>query len=226
VIGSVLVAHRQPLDRESDSRLRGSVSQAAPVLANPRHLAIAQSRAATDVLTGLPNRRSVDDTLRRMLAQADRTLTPFSIALLDLDRFKQINDTYGHDRGDDVLAGLASLLRSVLRASDFAGRSGGEEFVLFLPGTGREEAVMVAEKVRRNLRELNVAGVDTRITTSIGIATFPDDAGTPEALMRSADRALYAAKQAGRDRVEASARDGVVTLNDVAPELARTLDPG
>jgi diguanylate cyclase (GGDEF)-like protein len=205
VIGSVLVAHPQPLDQESDSRLRATVTQAAPVLANLRNLAIAQSRAATDALTGLPNRRSVDDTLRRLLAQADRTVTPLSVALLDLDHFKQINDTYGHDRGDDVLAGLASLLRSELRASDFAGRSGGEEFVLFLPNTGRDEAVAVAEKLRRNLRRMRVAGISTQITTSIGIATFPDDAATPENLMRTADRALYSAKQAGRDRVEASA---------------------
>jgi len=218
VIGAVLVAHRRPLDRESDDRLRGSVSQAAPVLANLRNLAIAESRAATDALTGLPNRRSVDDTLRRLLAQADRTVTPLSIALLDLDHFKQINDTFGHERGDDVLAGLASLLRSALRASDFAGRSGGEEFVLFLPNTGRDEAVAVADKLRRNLRRITITGIDSQITASIGIATFPDDATTTETLMRSADRALYTAKQAGRDRVQASgATPGRGPLVELAP---------
>jgi diguanylate cyclase (GGDEF)-like protein len=204
VIGSVLVGHDDRLSSEADGRLQDTVSQAAPVLANLRNLALAESRAATDALTGLPNRRSVDDTLRRMLAQADRSDRPFSIVLLDLDHFKQINDTCGHDRGDDVLAALAALLRSELRASDFAGRNGGEEFVLFLPDTDRPGAFNLAEKTRRSMHKLRVAGVERAITGSFGIAAFPDDATTAEGLMRIADRALYAAKQQGRDRVASS----------------------
>jgi diguanylate cyclase (GGDEF)-like protein len=204
VIGSVLITVDQPLHGAANARLQQSVGAAAPVLANLRNLAIAESRAATDVLTGLPNRRTVDDTLRRMLAHADRNISPLSVAVLDLDHFKQINDTYGHERGDDALAALAALLRSELRTSDFAGRSGGEEFVLFFPDTGSEQATIVADKVRHGVRKLRIDGIDRAITASIGIATFPGDATGPEALMRSADRALYAAKQHGRDRVETS----------------------
>jgi diguanylate cyclase (GGDEF)-like protein len=202
VIGSVLVEHEHALSRGADARLSESVAQAAPVLANLRNLAIAEVRAATDALTGLPNRRTVDDTLRRMLAQAHRTSTPFSVALLDLDHFKQINDTYGHESGDNVLAALAALLHAELRVSDFAGRSGGEEFVVFLPNTSRSDAVAVADKIRVGFHALRIATVDRTITTSIGVASYPDDASTPEALMRIADRALYSAKQLGRDRVE------------------------
>jgi diguanylate cyclase (GGDEF)-like protein len=205
VIGAVLVAPEQPLDGETDARLVDSVGAAAPVLANLRNLAIAESRAATDVLTGLPNRRTVDDTLRRMLAHADRNFTSLSVALLDLDHFKQINDDFGHERGDDALAALAALLRTELRASDFAGRSGGEEFVFFLPDTVTHDALAIADKIRRGVQKLRIDGIDRGITASIGVATFPGDAASPEALMRAADRALYAAKKNGRDRVEVAA---------------------
>ncbi|HKP18818.1 MAG TPA: diguanylate cyclase [Gaiellaceae bacterium] len=202
VIGSVLVSHDQRLNGVSDRRLDDTVTQAAPVLANLRNLAIAENRAATDVLTGLPNRRSVDDMLRRLVAQADRAISPLSIVLLDLDHFKQINDAYGHDRGDDALAAAATLLRSELRNGDFAGRSGGEEFVLFLPDTNRDGAITVAEKLRKAMHKLRIPGIERSLTGSFGVSTFPDDAATPEGLMRIADRALYKAKQVGRDRVE------------------------
>ena len=204
VIGSVLTEHREPLADGDRERIAQSVAQSAPVLANLRNLAIAETRAATDALTGLPNRRAVDDTLLRMLAQAGRSFNPLSVILLDLDHFKLINDTHGHDRGDEVLAAFGARLREVLRDSDFAGRSGGEEFVLFLPGTDRTGAVRLAEKVREVMRGLRVSGVDRDVTASFGVACFPDDAVDAQALMRSADRALYAAKRGGRDRIEAS----------------------
>jgi diguanylate cyclase (GGDEF)-like protein len=213
VIGSVLVEHAEQLTHEADARLHASVAQAAPVLANLRNLAIAQDRAATDALTGLPNRRSVDDTLRRMLAQAARAGAPLSIAMLDLDHFKQINDNYGHESGDNALAALATLLHAELRTSDFAGRNGGEEFVIFLPDTERPNAITVVEQIRRKLHTLQIPGIDRQITASIGVATFPDDATTPETLMRLADRALYNAKQLGRDRVETI----TTTSNDPIP---------
>lgn len=202
VIGSVLVTHPEQLSVDGQRRLIESVSQAAPVLANLRNLNLAESRASTDALTGLPNRRSVDDTIKRMLAQAGRASSPFSLAVLDLDHFKQINDTLGHERGDDVLAAFGALVRSEIRESDLAGRTGGEEFAILLPGTDRQGAVLLAEKVRTALHRLRVKGVDRPITASFGIATFPDDAIDAATLMRIADRALYAAKRQGRDRVE------------------------
>ncbi len=204
VIGAALVEHATPLSAGDRERVAVSVSQASPALANLRNLAIAETRAATDALTGLPNRRAVDDTLLRMLAQAGRSFDPLSVILLDLDHFKTINDTYGHDRGDEVLAAFGARLREVLRAGDFAGRSGGEEFVIFLPDTDRTGAVRLAEKLRSQMHGLTVRGVEETITASFGIACFPDDAVDGATLLRSADRALYTAKSRGRDRIEAS----------------------
>jgi diguanylate cyclase (GGDEF)-like protein len=205
VIGAVLVAHGGPLGEDAQVCLRDTGARAAPVLANLRNLAIAESRAATDALTGLPNRRSVDEALVRMLALAGRTKTRLSVGMLDIDHFKEINDNYGHDRGDDVLAALGGLLRAQGRASDFCGRYGGEEFVFVLPDTGRTEAVNVAEKIRTSIHKLQIAGVERPITASIGIATYPDDAGSMDTLMRAADSALYTAKNAGRDRTHTPA---------------------
>jgi diguanylate cyclase (GGDEF)-like protein len=206
VIGSVLVAHRDAMSELARRRVDESVTQAAPVLANLRNLAIAETRAATDVLTGLPNRRNVDDTLKRLVAHAERTASPLGVILLDLDHFKQINDTYGHERGDEVLAAVGALLRAELRGHDFAGRSGGEEFVAFLPETDRADAIRVAEKVRLALHRLTIRGLDHAVTASFGVSAMPDDAGDGATLLRLADRALYAAKQAGRDRVETTSR--------------------
>jgi diguanylate cyclase (GGDEF)-like protein len=200
VIGSVLVNH--PKADDIGPRVRESVSQAAPVLANLRNLAIAEIRAATDALTGLPNNRAVQDTLRRMVAHAGRAVSPLSAALLDLDHFKRINDTLGHGRGDEVLAAVAATLRSSLRDSDFVGRYGGEEFLLLLPDTGKREARLVAEKVRVAVEATAVHNLDLKVSASLGVATLPDDCGDADTLLRAADRALYAAKGGGRNRVE------------------------
>jgi diguanylate cyclase (GGDEF)-like protein len=203
VIGSVLVSHPAPLADNDREVITRSVAQAAPVLANLRNLAIAERRAATDALTGLPNSRSVQDTLKRMVAHASRAIAPLTAVMLDLDHFKQINDRYGHGRGDDVLAAVGSVLQATLRASDFVGRYGGEEFLILLPDTGRDEARVVAEKIRAAISTIVIA-IEQPITASLGCAVFPEDAGDPETLFRAADRALYAAKANGRNRVEVS----------------------
>ena len=202
VIGSILVNHPDPPGGQDPLRIRESVTQAAPVLANLRNLAIAEVRAATDALTGLPNTRAVQDTIKRMVAQASRTVSPLSAALLDLDHFKRINDAYGHSRGDEVLAAVAMVLRSSVRESDFVGRYGGEEFLLLLPDTGRDQAAIVAEKVRAAVAGLGLAGINQPVTASLGVAAVPDDAADADTLVRAADRALYAAKGNGRNRVE------------------------
>ena len=121
VIGSVLMTRASLCSPLEQQRLRDSVAHAAPVLANLRNLAIAELRAATDSLTGLPNKRAVGDTLKRMLAQAARTLTPVCLLMLDLDHFKNVNDRFGHPVGDQALAGVGTALQSVLRDGDFAG---------------------------------------------------------------------------------------------------------
>jgi diguanylate cyclase (GGDEF)-like protein len=200
VIGSVLVEHTRMLHADEHRRIQDTVSQAGPTLANLRNLALAEARAATDSLTGLPNRRAVQETLKRMMGQAGRTLAPMAVLLLDLDHFKQINDTYGHDRGDAVLAAVGEVLASALRTSDFVGRNGGEEFVALLPDTGIEGAMEAAEKLRAAIGRLALPGIDRPVTASVGAAVYPHTAADAESLLRLADRALYAAKAGGRNR--------------------------
>ncbi len=202
VIGSVLVNRALPYRPIERQQIRDSVAQAAPVLANLRSLSIAELRAATDSLTGLPNKRAVGDTLKRMLAQASRTLSPLTLLTLDLDHFKDINDRYGHPVGDQALANVGAALRSAIRDSDFAGRQGGEEFVVMLPGTGIDGALLTAEKIRAAIAEISLPGVDLSLTASVGLAAYPEHALSSERLERLADAALYIAKRSGRDRVE------------------------
>ena len=214
VIGSVLVRNERPLVGDERERIADSVSQASPVLANLRNLAIAESRAATDALTGLPNSRSCRDNLKRMVAHAGRTLSPLSAVMLDLDHFKQVNDRFGHGAGDGVLASVGEALTSKLRGSDFGGRYGGEEFLVLLPGTDQSGALALAEKLRAAIEALEFQQPELQVTASFGIATYPLDALDADALVRMADRALYAAKAQGRNRVElvdSSARQDAVS---------------
>lgn len=202
VIGSVLLQRGQGFDTTERDLIRDSVGQAAPVLANLRNLALAELRAATDSLTGLPNKRAVGDTLKRMIAQASRTFTPLALLSLDLDHFKAINDTYGHPVGDQALAGVGSALRATIRESDFAGRNGGEEFLVALPDTDLVGATTTAEKIRAAIAEITLPGMGVSVTASVGIAVYPDHATNAQHLERLADSALYLAKHSGRNRVE------------------------
>jgi diguanylate cyclase (GGDEF)-like protein len=220
VLGSVLLLHEDRLDGEQDRRLEESSAQAAPVLANLRNLEIAELQAATDPLTGLPNKRSLDEALRRMLAQSERTGLPLSVLLIDLDHFKLVNDTYGHDVGDRVLAAFGTMLATEQRASDVSARSGGEEFVVLLPGTDAAGAMSVAEKLRAATHRLNVAGVS--LTGSFGVATFPEHGPDAARLVRLADRALYAAKHNGRDRVERAAEAHAIAVGTLGADGALT----
>jgi diguanylate cyclase (GGDEF)-like protein len=213
VIGSVVVEHPAALDHTDQERIAETVAQASPVIGNLRNLAIAELQAATDGLTGLSNRRALHDTLRRYVAQAGRSLTSLTALALDLDHFKQINDRFGHDRGDDVLAAVGRLLADSVRESDFAARAGGEEFCILLSDTSLEGALSVAEKLRSAIARLEVPGVDTQISGSFGVACYPLHAMDAPTLLRKADRALYVAKQRGRNRVEAATVHGT----DAAP---------
>ena len=202
VIGSVLLSRPVPYTEGQEQRIRESVGQAAPVLANLRNLAVAEIRAATDGLTGLPNQRAVADALKRTFAQATTTKAPLALLLIDLDHFKQINDQRGHPVGDQVLASVGATLRSVLRTRDFAGRKGGEEFAVLLPDTEIAAALEIAERVRTAIAEITLPGSDVSVTASLGVAGFPDHASTLDRLERLADAALYVAKRQGRNRVE------------------------
>jgi len=202
VIGSVLIEHTESLRGRDKTALQEAVSQAAPVLANLRNLASAELRALTDSLTGLANKRAVQDTTNRMAAYASRSVSPLSAIAVDLDHFKQINDSYGHASGDAVLGAAGTALMNAVRASDFVGRNGGEEFIVLLPDTATDSSVVVAERIRKAMAAIRVPGVDREITASIGIATIPEHAGDSDELIRSADQALYAAKAKGRNRIE------------------------
>ncbi len=202
VIGSVLANHESVLKEIEGRALQEAVIQSAPVLGNLRNLAIAELRSATDALTGLPNRRTIDATLKRMVAQSSRSGAPLAALMCDLDHFKQINDQFGHGSGDDVLAAVGAALTHTLRAGDFVGRYGGEEFLILLPATGSEEAQKVAEKIRTAVADIRVPTVSCPVTLSVGIAVVPDHANDAGSLERASDRALYAAKNAGRNRTE------------------------
>jgi diguanylate cyclase (GGDEF)-like protein len=204
VIGSLLVVKTGRIKPPQLNSITGAVSQAAPILANLRNLAIAEHRAATDPLTKLPNARSVQEALIRMVAQSLRSGSPLSAMVVDLDHFKALNDRHGHQAGDEVLESVGAKLRRGVRASDFAGRWGGEEFVILLPDTDHEGALQAAETMRESLDGLATQGVTAHVTASVGVATLPDHAADGPSLIRAADRALYAAKHAGRNCVRAA----------------------
>jgi diguanylate cyclase (GGDEF)-like protein len=136
-----------------------------------------------------------------MVAQANRSITPLAAAMLDLDHFKQVHDRFGHAKGDEVLAAVGAALRSCLRASDFAGRFGGEELLVLLPDTTAQAAVALAERIRDTIASIRVSGVERAITVSIGVADLIQHGGDAPGLLRQADRALYTAKATGRNRV-------------------------
>ncbi len=155
-----------------------------------------RAQAATDGLTGLLNHRGSQERLRREIDAAAAAGRPLSVVVLDLDHFKRINDTQGHAEGDRALAAAASKLRSVTREGDAVGRLGGEEFVLVLPGVAADAALDAAERARAALNDVVVGR--TRLESSAGVATFPEDAREAADLLARADAALYAAKHAGR----------------------------
>jgi diguanylate cyclase (GGDEF)-like protein len=223
IIGSVLVASTKAITDERRDRLRESVAQAAPILANQRNLTLAEMAARADSLTGLANRRAADETLKRLIAQAARNCTPLAVVPLDLDGLKQINDRHGHESGDHALALLGRIISSTIRASDFAARVGGDEFVIMLPDTDRDGAVDVAEKLRTEIQHAEVPGIGT-ISASLGVAVLPDDAADADDLLRKGDRALYAAKKQGRNCVGAFSRSPDQPRNQPATEAAAGSD--
>ena len=158
----------------------------------------------TDALTGLDNRRHLNERIDEMFAHAQRLDEPFSLVMCDLDKFKSVNDTYGHQAGDEVLKQLANILREEAREIDRVGRYGGEEFMLLLPGTVLDQAVTFAERVRKRIEDNTFTfpgGTLTR-TASFGVSGSPHPkTQESDALVRTADDALYVAKETGRNRV-------------------------
>lgn len=221
VIGSVLVGRDgKALDRREIRRIEAGVRTAAPVLANLRNLAIAETRAVTDALTGLANARAAAQDLDRIVAFALRSDTPVAAIMLDLDHFKRINDNFGHQIGDETLAALGDVLRHATRAGDFVARYGGEEFVVLLQDTDTAAGVEMAERIRAEIHQMHVPGLTGRVTASLGVASIPEHARDGDALLRAADRALYSAKNAGRNRVCVPADSDLAGLQGVESEGA------
>jgi diguanylate cyclase (GGDEF)-like protein/PAS domain S-box-containing protein len=190
--------------RETEAELRALNQKLSEQLAENEKLhALLREQAIRDALTGLFNRRYLEETLVRELAQAERDGAPLSLVMLDIDFFKRVNDTYGHMAGDHLLQALGGLLRSNSRQGDIACRYGGEEFVLVLPGTLTLDAAQRVEDWRMAFQEACQAlGIhDFPVTISAGVAAFPVHGRSAEALLDAADHALYDAKALGRNRV-------------------------
>lgn len=197
-----LVLSGDSFDTEHIETATALAAQATIALENARLHGIVERQALLDGLTGLANRRSVDDTLRTEVARARRFDDKVCLVIADLDDFKNVNDTYGHPAGDDALRMFAATLADTVREIDVAARWGGEEFALVLPGTDAEGGARLAERVRVALaaRALNVDGREVRLTASFGVAALPP-ATDAEELISAADAALYEAKRTGKNRV-------------------------
>ena len=177
------------------------------VAVNKRQLESANTKlqelALRDGLTGLLNRRYWESCLEREFARHQRYDNPVSLVIFDIDHFKRVNDTYGHQTGDEVIRSVAEITSRLARETDFAGRYGGEEFVVLLPGTHLEGAAQFAERLRQAVEQqvLDYQGSPLSYTISLGVATISDDMANYQILLERADEALYASKEQGRNRV-------------------------
>ena len=176
----------------------------AMALANIRLREALQNQAIRDPLTKLFNRRYLQETMPRELKRVNRAEEPLSLVMVDIDHFKQFNDTYGHDAGDEALKSVAELLQNRTRAEDIACRLGGEEFALVYPGMSADVAISRVESIRQEVEAYEISHLGKTlkpVTVSAGIAVFPSHGTDYQSLMRAADQALYQSKKAGRNRV-------------------------
>lgn len=185
-------------------------TQAAVGLWNARKLQQSRVQSYTDQLTGVYNYRYFVETLEEMCAESNETGAPLSLLVVDLDFFKSVNDAFGHDVGNAVLQRVAQILKHQVRDRDVVCRYGGEEFMIILPRASLDTGVQIAERLRRAVEATPIAVpshgktamLPVRVTASIGVATYPEMADSPQSLLRNADRAMYVgSKQAGRNRV-------------------------
>jgi diguanylate cyclase (GGDEF)-like protein len=194
-------------------------AQAAIALENARLHRIVERQALVDGLTGIANQRHCQEALVAEIARADRLGTQLTLVLADLDDFKTINDRHGHAAGDEVLRDFAAVLRMTVRETDLAGRWGGEEFLLLLPGADAAGGAQLAERVRASLGERAFpgrAGGAAAVTCSFGVAEHRRRGDMSE-LFEAADQALYLAKRRGKNRVETQASGAFSSLDPESP---------
>ncbi|MDQ4131315.1 MAG: sensor domain-containing diguanylate cyclase, partial [Actinomycetota bacterium] len=229
-IGVVAAEHSMRHGSRIEQRVVAMVSQfsshAALALDNAWLLERVQELAETDGLTGIANRRTFESVLELEVTRAFRNGDKVSLVMADIDHFKKLNDTYGHQTGDQVLREVAAALGQGCRDIDIVARYGGEEFAVILPSCGEAEALEIAERLRQV-----VAGADTAVSvsTSAGVATYPVNAASSAQLVQAADEVLYESKRAGRNRVTMSSRtvlgDGMQTAYESRLPVAGTASP-
>jgi diguanylate cyclase (GGDEF)-like protein len=227
-IGALEVVDDNPSRTWQDNEillLRTVANQVSVAINHADLFAQMQQQALTDSLTGCYNRRSFEMQLDRELQMASRLHHPVSLLMLDLDRFKQLNDTVGHDAGDDALRKLAECFREELRGVDTPCRFGGDEFALVLPQAYADGATVVAERLRKRIEEIEIPGFGN-LTASIGIAAYPVHGASRAGLVSAADMALYSAKRAGRNRVATfdAPDDGAADLFASRRDLSETIE--
>jgi diguanylate cyclase (GGDEF)-like protein len=205
IIGAVRVEGPKALwTPERESLLESYLSGAATALSNLRLLEATKQQANVDELTGLYNRRFLEEYARKLLAMARRKDQPLGVIMMDLDHFKTFNDVYGHETGDRILRHFAKTASRAIREANLAARYGGEEFLVLLPETGSESCMLVAERIRHAVERMVVpSGTEKplpQVTVSLGIAIYPEHGHGFEEVVQAADKALYESKRAGRNR--------------------------
>jgi diguanylate cyclase (GGDEF)-like protein len=203
VLGLIYIRSRKLGSALSETMVRFfevMASTAANAFRNAQLFEEVEHRAQTDYLTGLPNHRFFQTTLSSEFGRAQRHNHPLSLLIVDLDFLKEVNDRFGHPRGDMVIRAIAETIRTSCRDIDFAARYGGEEFTVILPETPLNGAIQAADRIRERIAAQQFPGIGN-ITASIGVSNYPVNALGTEDLIRVADQALYVAKHGGRDRV-------------------------
>jgi len=190
-------------DIQQRSFLELFANQATTSLINSKFYSEIQQLAITDGLTGLYNHRHFQEQLSHEFKRYERFKEPFSILLIDIDYFKKINDKYGHQAGDMILKDIAKIIKKTVRNIDISARYGGEEFVVILTSTSQKEACRIAERIRKNIQKYSFTfnNESIKVTVSIGVSTYPEIAKTKDELFTTADKALYKAKENGRNLV-------------------------
>jgi diguanylate cyclase (GGDEF)-like protein len=205
IIGAVRVEGLKDFwTAERESLLESYLSGAASALSNLRLLESTKHQANVDELTGLYNRRFLEEYARKLLAMARRKGQPLGIIMMDLDHFKEFNDIYGHEVGDRILRHFAKTATQAMREANLAARYGGEEFVVLLPETGAQGCLRLAERIRTAVERMVIPSGTEKplppLTVSLGIAAYPEHGQTLEELLQASDKALYESKHSGRNR--------------------------